>query len=97
MVQKVSRLTMAEAMAYGKIVNRTGYSRNLDFMNVNNSFLVQYEFIKTANTKGLIDEGLTLAKPSLQDAVAKLLYIKDNFNALEGRRESKVAVVQIFS
>ncbi|WP_185288489.1 glycosyltransferase [Chryseobacterium lactis] len=81
-------LTMAEAMAYGKIVVGTGYSGNLDFMNVNNSFLVQYEFIKTANTKGLIDEGLTLAKPSLQDAVAKLLYIKDNFNALEGRREN---------
>lgn len=91
-------LTMAEAMAYGKIVVGTGYSGNLDFMNVNNSFLVQYEFIKTANTKGLIDEGLTLAKPDLQDAVAKLLYIKNNFNSLESRRENaKSQIAENFS
>lgn len=81
-------LTMAEAMAYGKIVIGTGYSGNLDFMNVNNSFLVQYDFIKTSNTKGLIDEGLTLAKPRLQDAEAKLLYIKNNFNSLDHFREN---------
>ncbi|WP_346983314.1 glycosyltransferase [Chryseobacterium sp. POE27] len=81
-------LTMAEAMAYGKIVIGTGYSGNLDFMNVNNSFLVQYDFTKTSNTKGLIDEGLTLAKPRLQDAVAKLLYIKNNFNSLDYFREN---------
>ncbi len=81
-------LTMAEAMAYGKIVVGTGYSGNLDFMNVNNSFLVQYDFIKTSNTKGLIDEGLTLAKPRLQDAVAKLLYIKKHFDSLDHFREN---------
>jgi len=75
-------LTMAEAMSYGKIVVGTGYSGNLDFMNVNNSFLIQYDFIKTTNTKGLIAEGLTLAKPDIEDAVEKLKYIKDNFNAL---------------
>lgn len=81
-------LTMAEAMAYGKIVVGTGYSGNLDFMNVNNSFLIQYDFIKTSNTKGLIDEGLTLAKPKLQDAVEKLQYIKTNFESLNDVRES---------
>ncbi|MFY7814111.1 MAG: glycosyltransferase [Chryseobacterium taeanense] len=81
-------LTMAEAMAYGKIVVGTGYSGNLDFMNVNNSFLVQYDFIKTSNTKGLIEEGLTLAKPRLQDAIAKLLYIKNNFSSLGHFREN---------
>ncbi|MDR6458860.1 glycosyltransferase involved in cell wall biosynthesis [Chryseobacterium vietnamense] len=80
-------LTMAEAMAYGKIVVGTGYSGNLDFMNVNNSFLIQYDFIKTANTKGLIDEGLTLARPSLKDAVEKLQYIKNNFESLTLMRE----------
>ncbi|MDR6405764.1 MULTISPECIES: glycosyltransferase [Chryseobacterium] len=91
-------LTMAEAMAYGKIVMGTGYSGNLEFMNVNNSFLVQYDFIKTSNTKGLIDEGLTLAKPRLQDAVAKLLYIKNNFNALDHFRENaKLQIENNFS
>lgn len=87
-------LTLAEAMAYGKIVVGTGYSGNLDFMNVNNSFLVQYDFIKTSNTKGLIDEGLTLAKPRLQDAVAKLLYIKNHFNSLDHFRESAKSQIE---
>ncbi|TZG00269.1 glycosyltransferase (plasmid) [Chryseobacterium panacisoli] len=87
-------LTMAEAMAYGKIVVGTGYSGNLDFMNINNSFLIQYDFIKTSNTKGLIDEGLTLARPSLKDAVEKLQYIKNNFEnltAIKENAESQIA------
>lgn len=87
-------LTMAEAMSYGKIVVGTGYSGNLDFMNVNNSFLVQYSFIKTSNTKGLIAEGLTLAKPDLQDAAQKLLYIKNNFGALHAVKESAEAQIR---
>ncbi|MEJ5050683.1 glycosyltransferase [Chryseobacterium culicis] len=87
-------LTMAEAMSYGKIVVGTGYSGNLDFMNVNNSFLVQYSFIKTSNTKGLIAEGLTLAKPDLQDATQKLLYIKNNFGSLHAVKESAEAQIR---
>lgn len=91
-------LTMAEAMAYGKIVVGTGYSGNLDFMNVNNSFLIQYDFIKTSNTKGLIDEGLTLARPSLKDAVEKLQYIKNNFDSLTSMRENaKSQIAENFS
>jgi glycosyltransferase involved in cell wall biosynthesis len=36
-------LTMAEAMAIGKPVIATGYSGNVDFMNAQNSYLVDYE------------------------------------------------------
>jgi glycosyltransferase involved in cell wall biosynthesis len=36
-------LTLAEAMAIGKPVIATGYSGNLDFMNSENSYLVDYE------------------------------------------------------
>jgi glycosyltransferase involved in cell wall biosynthesis len=36
-------LTMAEAMAIGKPVIGTGYSGNLDFMNEQNSYLVEHE------------------------------------------------------
>ena len=36
-------LTMAEAMAIGKPVIGTGYSGNVDFMNAENSYLVDYE------------------------------------------------------
>ncbi|WP_114822238.1 glycosyltransferase [Chryseobacterium sp. KLBC 52] len=87
-------LTMAEAMSYGKIVVGTGYSGNLDFMNVNNSFLVQYSFIKTSNTKGLIAEGLTLAKPDLHDASQKLLYIKNNFKSLSAVKQNAEAQIR---
>ncbi|MDQ1855900.1 glycosyltransferase [Chryseobacterium sp. WLY505] len=87
-------LTMAEAMSYGKIVVGTGYSGNLDFMNVNNSFLVQYSFIKTSNTKGLIAEGLTLAKPDLHDATQKLLYIKNNFKSLSAVKQNAEAQIR---
>lgn len=75
-------LTMAEAMAYGKIVVGTGYSGNLEFMNVNNSFLVKYDFIQTHHTKGLIAEGLTLARPNIDHACEILLEIKQNFDRL---------------
>src|SRR5436305_469366 len=36
-------LTLAEAMAMGKPLIGTGYSGNVDFMNEDNSFLVDYE------------------------------------------------------
>ncbi|QCX53340.1 glycosyltransferase [Elizabethkingia sp. JS20170427COW] len=75
-------LTMAEAMAYGKVVVGTGYSGNLEFMNVNNSFLVRYNFIQTHNTKGLIAEGLTLAQPDVDHACEQLQYIKSHFGKL---------------
>jgi glycosyltransferase involved in cell wall biosynthesis len=87
-------LTMAEAMSYGKVVVGTGYSGNLDFMNVNNSFLIQYDFIKTSNTKGLIAEGLTLARPNIEDAVEKLKYIKGNFNALSNIKNNAEAQIR---
>lgn len=87
-------LTMAEAMSYGKIVVGTGYSGNLDFMNVNNSFLIQYDFIKTSNTKGLIAEGLTLARPNLEDATQKLQYIKNNFQSLNSIKQSAEAQIR---
>lgn len=87
-------LTLAEAMSYGKIVVGTGYSGNLDFMNVNNSFLVRYDFIKTSNTKGLIEEGLTLAKPDVSDAAEKLKYIKNNFSHLSAIQNNAEAQIR---
>lgn len=42
-------LTMAEAMYLGKPVIATGYSANIEFMTVNNSYLVKYNLVKTGN------------------------------------------------
>lgn len=91
-------LTMAEAMGYGKIVIATGYSGNLDFMNVNNSFLIKYDFIKTYNTKGLLEEGLTIAKPDIEDASDKLKYVITNYSNLEVLQEkAKYEITKNFS
>lgn len=56
-------LTIAEAMAYGKIVIATGYSGNLDFMNVNNSFCIKYSYSSIKKEHGIIKAGYTIAKP----------------------------------
>lgn len=42
-------LTMAEAMYLGKPVIATAYSANTEFMNINNSFPVKYNLIKTGD------------------------------------------------
>lgn len=42
-------LTMAEAMYLGKPVIATAYSANTEFMNLNNSFPVKYDLIKTGD------------------------------------------------
>lgn len=54
-------LTLAEAMSYGKPVIATGYSGNLEFMNINNSFLVPYELTETLNDYGLTKKGYIFA------------------------------------
>lgn len=75
--------TMAEAMSYGKIVIGTGYSGNLDFMNINNSFLVKYSLFQTSNIPGLSLEKYTLARPDLEDAIEKLRYINSHFEEMD--------------
>lgn len=91
-------LTMAEAMAYGKIVIGTGYSGNLEFMNVNNSFLVRYDLITIPDFVYGSDETLTLAKPDTKDASERLLYIKNNFDDLKKTQQNaKTEIVQNFS
>ena len=91
-------LTIAEAMAYGKIVMGTGYSGNLDFMNVNNSFLIKYDLINIPDFVYGSDTTLTLAKPETRDASEKLLYIKNNFDKLEKiQQNAKTEIAQNFS
>ncbi|MFC0345047.1 glycosyltransferase [Epilithonimonas hispanica] len=91
-------LTMAEAMAYGKIVIGTGYSGNLEFMNVNNSFLVKYDLITIPDFVYGSDETLTLAKPNTKDASEKLSYIKNNFDDLKKiQQNANIEITQNFS
>ena len=65
-------LTMAEAMYYGKPVIATGYSSTLEFMNVGNSYLVEYDLITANETDGSYPKGSVWADPSV-DHAAKLM------------------------
>lgn len=62
-------LGLAEAMSLGKPVIGTGYSGNMDFMNKNNSFLVDYELIAVQPEQYPFSENQYWAEPNLEQAV----------------------------
>lgn len=61
-------LTMAEAMAIGKPVIGTGYSGNTDFMNAENSYLVEYELGRVGSDCEIYPPEGTWAQPSVEHA-----------------------------
>jgi SAM-dependent methyltransferase/glycosyltransferase involved in cell wall biosynthesis len=61
-------LTIAEAMALEKPVIATGWSGNLDFMTINNSFLVSYTLRTLESDYGPYKAGNTWAEPDLDHA-----------------------------
>jgi glycosyltransferase involved in cell wall biosynthesis len=65
-------LTMAEAMAIGKPVIGTGYSGNLDFMNAENSYLVEYELGRVGPDCEIYPPEGTWAQPSVEHAAESM-------------------------
>lgn len=61
-------LTITDAMALGKPVIATGWSGNMDFMTVGNSFPVRYDLVEIEHGVGPYREGETWAEPSVADA-----------------------------
>jgi len=61
-------LTMAEAMAIGKPTIGTGYSGNIDFMNAQNSYLVEYELGRVGPDCEIYPPEGTWAQPSVEHA-----------------------------
>ena len=61
-------LGMAQSMGLGKAVIGTGYSGNLDFMNVNNSLLVKYSLKELEQSFGPYEKGSVWAEPDLDHA-----------------------------
>jgi hypothetical protein len=70
-------LTMAEAMLMGKPVIATAYSGNMDFMDQENSYLVEFEL-----TTDLLGHpypvGSTWASPSIDHAASLMRYVYEN-------------------
>jgi glycosyltransferase involved in cell wall biosynthesis len=63
-------LTLAEAMAIGKPVIGTAYSGNLDFMNAQNSYLVDYELGVVGPECEIYPADGQWAEPSIEQAAA---------------------------
>lgn len=61
-------LPMAEAMYFGKPVIATGWSGNVDFMNVTNSLLVRYTVVELDHDTGSYRKGFHWAEPDIDHA-----------------------------
>jgi glycosyltransferase involved in cell wall biosynthesis len=71
-------LTMAEAMAVGKPVIGTAYSGNVDFMNSENSLLVNYELTRVGADVEIYPPEAEWAEPSLEHAAALMRRVYDD-------------------
>jgi glycosyltransferase involved in cell wall biosynthesis len=71
-------LTMAEAMALGKPVIATGYSGNLDFMNVGNSLLIEHRLVSVDDPTRTYPRGFRWAEPSVEHAAARMRWAYEN-------------------
>lgn len=89
-------LTMAEAMSYGKIVIGTGYSGNLEFMNINTSFLVKYNMSCIQEDSGFIKKGYTISKPNLSHFSEVLKYVLQNRNNLDEIKINAAKFIQTY-
>jgi glycosyltransferase involved in cell wall biosynthesis len=71
-------LTMAEAMAKGKPVIATGYSGNMDFMTLSNSYPVKYNLIEIEHGYGCYGQGNLWADPDVNDAARLMRYVYEH-------------------
>ena len=71
-------LPLAEAMYLQKPVIATAYSGNVDFMNVNNSFLVKYKMIEIEDDAGPYKKGNIWADPDPLHASELMRYVYEN-------------------
>ncbi len=71
-------LTMAEAMAVGKPVIATAYSGNVDFMNRENSLLVDYELTHVGPGVEIYPPEGDWAEPSVEHAAALMRQVYDD-------------------
>ena len=81
-------LTLAEAMLLAKPVVATGFSGNIDFMNKENSLLVDYSVVPIGKSIPPYEAGMRWAAPSEEHAAAlmRLLFDDRAFGAALGAR-----------
>lgn len=70
-------LTLAEAMLMEKPVIATGWSGNMDFMTINNSFPVEYELTTLTKDHGPYKQGQMWAEPKVRHAAQLMREVYD--------------------
>lgn len=81
-------LTIAEAMALGKPVIATGWSGNMDLMNVSNSFPVPFRLVEVQESVGPYRAGEMWAEPSVRDAAELMRYVFEHREEATARGEA---------
>ena len=74
-------LPLAEAMYLGKPVIATAYSGNMDFMNVNNSYLVRYTLVELEKDIGPYGKSALWAEPDTAHAGELMSFTYSNRDA----------------
>ena len=82
-------LTMAEAMAIGKPVIATGYSGNVDFMNAENSYLVDYEIGRVGPECEIYPPEGEWAEPSVEHAAELMRHVYENPQEARGSARAR--------
>ncbi len=91
-------LGMLEAMYLGKPVIATKYGGNLEFMNDDNSILVNYKLIEVEKDFGPYKKGWLWAKPDICEAIEKMnLVYSDKFFVKEIGERARKTVTKQFS
>ncbi len=80
-------LGLAEAMLMGKPVIATAYSGNLDFMNQDNSMLVDFEMTEIKEDRPIYSKGNIWAEPSVEHAAFYLRHVYENREEARMRAE----------
>jgi hypothetical protein len=81
-------LPLAEAMALGRPVIATGWSGNMDFMNVANSFPVRYDLVELEENAGPYRAGINWAEPSITHAAELMRFVFENREEAELRGQA---------
>jgi hypothetical protein len=71
-------LAIAEAMYLEKPVIATGWSGNMDFMTVNNSFPVDYDLTELTEDYGPYKQGQVWAEPNVDHAASIMRFVFEN-------------------
>jgi glycosyltransferase involved in cell wall biosynthesis len=87
-------LGLAEAMLLAKPVIATGYSGNLDFMNRENSLLVDYELAEIIVNRSIYTRGNFWAEPSVDQAAGYMREVYEHPDEARARAERALPEIQ---